>query len=133
MVVFSVYFSLTDALGQWFPKAYSEEENKKAPCYNEQHPTSGKDFFQFVCLVSLWIFVYNKIVELYLNRGTTWAELRGISLYGKHPADGTYRSDGSTNTVLKDVFPVHPVSGGPGQFRRMQKSRPPRVKQIPIK
>ena len=34
---------------------------------------------------------------------------------------------------VKDVFPAHPVSGGPGQFRRMRKSRPPRVKQIPIK
>lgn len=60
-------------------------------------------------------------------------ELKGISLYGKHPADGVYRIDGSTNTVLKNVFPVHPASGAPGQFRRMRKSRPPRVKQIQIK
>ena len=49
--------------------------------------------------------------------------IHGISPYGKHPA---------ANTALKDVFPVHPISAGIGQFRRMRKSRLTRVRQIQI-
>ena len=59
----------------------------------------------------------------YLNGETAWTGSMGISPYGKHPA---------ANTALKDVFPAHPVSGGPGQFRKMRKSRLIRVRRIQI-
>ena len=86
-------------------------------------------------LYTLYLFGYSYIIEnvkLYLNGGTEWTELRGISLYGKHSADGVYRS-GAANTAPKDVFPMYPVLEGFGQFVRMRKSRPPRVIQIQIK
>ena len=43
-----------------------------------------------------------------------------------------YRSGGSINTALEDASPALPVSGDPGQFRRMRKSRLIRVRRMQI-
>ena len=56
-------------------------------------------------------------------------ESRAISQFGRRLTVGVCRSGVSINTAPKDVSPVHPVSGGLGQFRMMRKNRLIRIKQ----